>query len=73
MESHNAKHINAVELGQLVVSVLDVPCLRTCVVDELASLVNQHDLRIHGLVGEFFEDWGDYVLRIVNKGWQQVF
>jgi len=49
---------NAVELGPLAASVLKVPRLAFCGVDELAVAVNKLDLGKHRPLTTLYKDWG---------------
>ncbi|KAK7356308.1 hypothetical protein VNO80_15577 [Phaseolus coccineus] len=53
---------NAVELGPLAASVMKMPRLSGCGIDELTLVVNKLDLRKHRPLSALFKDWGQYAL-----------
>jgi len=53
---------NAVELGPLAATVMKLPRLSACGIDELTLAVNNLDLRRHRPSTAVFKDWGRYAL-----------
>nr|KYP56159.1 hypothetical protein KK1_002396 [Cajanus cajan] len=53
---------NAVELGPLAASVLKMPRLSACGIDELALVVNKLNIRKDRPLSVVFKDWGQYKL-----------
>lgn len=49
---------NAVELGPLAASIMKMPRLSFCGVDELAFVVNRLDIQKHRPLSAVFKDWG---------------
>ncbi|KAL9318819.1 hypothetical protein ACSQ67_015336 [Phaseolus vulgaris] len=55
---------NAVELGPLAASVMKMPRLSGCGIDELTLAVNKLDLRKHRPLTALFKDWGQCALGV---------
>jgi len=53
---------NAVDLGPLAATVMKMPRLSGCGIDELTRVVNNLDLRRHRPLTAVFKDWGQYRL-----------
>ncbi|KOM35312.1 hypothetical protein LR48_Vigan02g146200 [Vigna angularis] len=53
---------NAVDLGPLAATVMKMPRLSGCGIDELTRVVNNLDLRKHRPLSAVFKDWGEYEL-----------